>query len=342
MQRILLRGMTALVSVAAVPTPSPTALAENAILRESAVWAGVGTEGFFSVADTLGISPSGSYASMVASLGNTTLENGDVFLYDKVDQASLQVKIIGSSGESSSLRYYTLVLLDPDSLSASNPQAGSNVHGIWANVRNGDVCNATNANVMSFTEVAPTFGSHRITLLLFEQEGRELKDAGNTLRQRIGYPPNNTAEQAFNRAHFVLARLTSWSTNPLSLVNGVFVYMPCSAASAAANVYVGSSHTSGGLSECVPYCSGNCSTVLAPAEGNVTALVACPCDEVATGIRFSTPAAPALTTAFGKRSQGFGVGSLGTVAAMDALGLFDEEGALQQPPSQVLSRNHQE
>jgi len=68
----------------------------------------------------------------------------------------------------------------------------------------------------------------------------------------------------------------------------------------------------------------------------VSALVACPCDEVVTGIRFSTPAAPALTTAFGKSAQGLGVGPLGTIAAMDALNLFDDKEAVQQPPSQVL------
>jgi hypothetical protein len=341
MQRAFFMGVAAValrvpLAVNAAPTPSPTALAENTILRESAVWAGVGTEGLFSIVDTLGISPSGSYAEMTATLGNTTLENGGVFLYDEVDQASLQVKIIGGSGESSSFRYYTLVLLDPDSLSASNPQAGSNLHGIWANVRDGDICNATNANVMSFTEVAPTFGSHRAVLLLFVQEAGEIEDAGNVMRQRIGYPANYTAEQAFNRAQFVLTQLVLSSNDPLSLVNGVFYYMPCSTASAAANPYIGSNRISGVLSTCMPYCSGNCSTVLAAAEGNVSALVACPCDEVVTGIRFSTPAAPALTTAFGKSAQGLGVGPLGTIAAMDALNLFDDKEAVQQPPSQVL------
>jgi hypothetical protein len=320
-------------AVDGAPTTMPATLVENEILRESAAWAGVGTEGLFNAVDSFGIPPSGTFVNMTATLGGAIIENGGVYLYGEVDQSSLQVRVHGQAQSTSS--YYTLVLLDPDSLSASNPQAGSNVHGVWANVRNGDVCNATNANVLSFTEVAPTFGSHRVVLLLFHQSrGLVDGDAGDVLRQRMGYPANYTAAQPLNRAQFVLKRLTSWADHPLALVNGAFYYVPCSAASAAANPYLGATFIADGLAACTPYCSGDCSAVVVAAEGNFTALVACPCDAVATGVHFSSPAAAKQASGFGARAQWAGYGDSGTKAAMDAVGLF-EDGALEQVPSQV-------
>ena len=46
-------------AVDGAPTTMPATLVENEILRESAAWAGVGTEGLFNAVDSFGIPPSG-------------------------------------------------------------------------------------------------------------------------------------------------------------------------------------------------------------------------------------------------------------------------------------------
>lgn len=78
----------------------------------------------------------------------------------------------------SNVRYYTLLLTDPDTPSALKPSQRESVHWVVINIPDGDVSAEEATEVLSYQGPAPMYasGSHRLVMTLFEQSGGKMSD----------------------------------------------------------------------------------------------------------------------------------------------------------------------
>jgi hypothetical protein len=166
---------------------------------------------------------------------------GDVLTFGKVDQTALAFTVDDDPAWVGAL--FTLALLDLDNLSPATPAAGTSwgspergpayVHGIWSNLSPGAVATPLNADVITWWDLAPSYGSHRFIAILFEQVGG-VADASH-MRKVLGYGPGT--DTPTNRAFFNTTGFVK-SVN-LGVADATFFYMPCNKASAEASIVTG-------------------------------------------------------------------------------------------------------
>jgi hypothetical protein len=142
-------------------------------------------------------------------------------------------------------------------------------HGYWANLQIGDVATPANANVIVWAPPGPPSGSHRYTLVLFEQTAGMVADLAALAASLGAFGSTLPAGSPFP---FVAS--SAATAQSLMAVNAHFYYTPCTDAWAAA----------AGMN-----CRPKCEAINGCPSFNLYGATVCYCDEVSFGADVTEP-----------------------------------------------------
>jgi len=257
--------------------PPPPATQEANVTAEQ--WAGVGPSGVYAALDYMHLQGGTAYTSdldvdlTVSLTGVPSLAAGSVLSFNHDDQDSLTATV-GPSDDAAG-KYFSVLLLDPQLPNSGDAWMGTNVHGWWANLQNGESATTAGANVVAKLKSAPPFGSHRYVVLLLEQSAGVL-DVGNVIASLNGGTVTTTPMTTLLLPGQDLGGLLV--AQGLKLANANMFYLGCNT-QVMATVYQ-PTYGYGDGATCMAYCSftgGECRTDVPAGDTNLFGIPGCPC-----------------------------------------------------------------